>query len=233
MDFKAWPQEAVEWALQSSTPANEILELNVPQPKLLHAKKNITTYETELGESGTWYDPIEDTNSSPTIQEINKTLNEVETAMSFVKNTLGYRDQALNIIEQRLGGIQDVLSTRESLTNRENTLPPFETRYNSIPQAAEQNAVTEEGNREFGEPYSPEIDHEYFDDGAQNGDSSSWRFAEESRNLRRVWDGNGRRIKGGPFAPWEALVRKESEVDTVGYTADDEVSPPFAKVFED
>ncbi len=225
MDFKAWPQEANEWALQSAIPSNENLELNVPQPKLPHTKTNITASEAKDTESGTWYNPMEDTKPSPTIQEINKTFNEVETAMTFIKNTLGYLDQALNSVQQRLGEIQDVLSARESLTNREQTLPHFETLYNSIPQAAEE-------NREFREPYNSEINQEYFGDGPQTGDSLHWRFAEENHSYGEDWDGNCRRIKGVPFITWEGLLRKESEADSVGYTADDEISPPFAKVFE-
>jgi hypothetical protein len=232
MDFKAWPQEATEWALQGATPANEKLELYGPSSQVPHAKKNTTAYEAQLGEAGTWYDPMEDTKPSPTTQEINKTFNDVEMAMSFVKNTLGYLDQALNIVEQRLGGIQDVLSARESLTNRERTLPHFETLYNSIPQAAKGDALAEEQKREFGEPYNPEIDHEYFDEGLQPGDSSHWWFAGENHSLQEDWDGNGRERKRVPFPTWEGVLRKESEADSLGYAADDEISPHFAKVFE-
>ena len=232
MDFKAWPQEATEWALQSATPGNENLDLNVRQPELPHAKKNITPYEAKLGQAGTWYNPMEDTKLSPTIQEINKTFSDVEKAMNFVKNTLGYLDQALDSVEQRLGGIEDVLSARESLTNREHTLPHFETLYNSIPQAAKGDALAEEQKREFGEPYNPEIDHEYFDEGLQPGDSSHWWFAEENHSLQEDWDGNGRERKRVPFPTWEGVLRKESEADSLGYAADDEISPHFAKVFE-
>lgn len=77
MDFKAWPQEAIEWALQNTTPSNEKLGLNGPQSQVPHTKMNVTAYEAELGEAGTWYDPIEDTKPSPTTQEINETFNEV------------------------------------------------------------------------------------------------------------------------------------------------------------
>jgi hypothetical protein len=232
MDFKAWPQEATEWALQSATPANEILELNVPRLKLQNAKKNITASEAKLGETGTWYDPMQDTKPSPTIQEINKTFSEVEMAMGFVRRTLGYLDQALNIVEQRLGGIQDFISAGESLTNQEHILPHFETLYSSLPQVAEENTVTEEENREFREPYNSEIDHEYCNDGPQTGDTLHWQFGAENHSSREDWDRNGGRIKDVPFPTWEGLLRKESEADSLGYTADDEISPPFAKVFE-
>jgi hypothetical protein len=232
MDFKAWPQEATEWALQSAIPANENLESYGPSSQVPHAKGNIRSYEAKLGEAGTWYDPIEETRLFPTIQEINKTFSDVEKAMKFVKNTLGYLDQALNIVEHRLGGIQDILSARESLTNREHTLPHFETLYNSIPQAAKGDALAEEQKREFGEPYNPEIDHEYFDEGLQPGDSSHWWFAEENHSLQEDWDGNGRERKRVPFPTWEGLLRKESEADSLGYTADDEISPSFAKLLD-
>lgn len=212
--------------------ANKILELNAPQPELPHATENITSYEAKLQEPETCYDPIEGTKPSPTIQEINNTFNEVEMSTSFVKKTLGYLDQALNSVEQKLVGIQDLLSTREFLTNREQTLPHFETLYNSIPQVEVEDTVTGEGNAEYGEPKTWGIDHEYFDDGPQNGDSLLWRFARESHSFREDWDGNGRRMKGVPVPTWDGLLRKESEADSVGYTADDEISPPFAKVFE-
>ncbi len=106
--------------------------------------------------------------------------------MSFIKNTLGYLDQALNSVEQRLRGIQDVLSARESLTNQEQTLSHFEALYDSIPNAAEENAVTADRTGEFGEPQNSEIDPEYVDDGPQTGDSLHWPFAGENHNFQRV-----------------------------------------------